>query len=322
MITYIRHFVLAAVAAATFGAAAQGFPSAPVRLIVPFAPAGSTDQVARVIGKKAADLMLQPVLVDNKPGANTIIGTEFVAKAKPDGYTIVLATNGHTSNPSLYRKLPYDSDKDFVPVIYIGSTPNVIAVNQKIGAKSLKGLVDMARANPGKVDFATAGHGTTQHLSGEMLNMLAKVDLTHVAYKGGGPAAADVIAGHVPVLISGLPPAMPFIKAGTLTPLAVTSAQRSAIMPDVPTVAEAGFPGFESTFWFAVLAPRGTPTATIDELNKVFNSVLQSADVRQQLAELGVDVGGGTMQQAAAFLKTDTVKWAKLVKSTNMKMMD
>lgn len=322
MILARRAFLLAALAAASLGTFAQGFPSGPVHLVVPFAPAGSTDQVARVIGKKAADLLKQPVLIDNKPGANTIIGTEFVAKAKADGYTIVLATNGHTSNPSLYSKLPYDAEKDFSPVIYIGSTPNVIAANEKTGIKSLQGLLEAARAEPGKLDFATAGQGTTQHLTGEMLKTLAKVDMKHVPYKGGGPAASDVIAGHLPVLISGLPPAMPFIKAGSLTALAVTSAKRSPILPDVPTVAEAAFPGFESTFWFALLAPRDTPKSVIDELNRVFNAVLQAPDVRQQLSELGVDVGGGTVQQAAAFLRSDTEKWAKLVKNSGIKLVE
>ena len=209
-----------------------------------------------------------------------------------------------------------------MPVIYIGSTPNVIAVNQKIGVNSLQSLLDMARATPGVLDFATAGHGTTQHLSGEMLKTLAKVDIKHVPYKGGGPAAADVIAGHVPVLISGCARALPSIKAGSLTALAVTSDKRSPILPDVPTVAEAGFAGFESTFWFAVLAPRDTPKSVIDELNKVFRCGVQASDVRQQLAQLGVDITGGTPHDAAEFMKADAEKWAKLVKSTGMKLMD
>ena len=318
-----RTLLATAVAAFSITAAAQAsYPSMPVKLIVPFSPAGSTDAVARVIGKKAGDLLKQQVVVDNKPGANTIIGTDFVAKSKPDGYTLVLATNGHTSNKSLYSKLPYDSEKDFEPVIYVGSTPNVIAVNQKNGAKSLKALIEQARTQPGKLDFATAGHGTTQHLSGVMLGSQAKVSLNHVAYKGGGPAAADVIAGHIPILISGLPPAMPFVKAGTLTPLAVTSAKRSPILPQVPTVAESGFPGFESNFWFAVLAPKGTPKAAVHELNKVFNAVLQAPDVRQQLSDLGVDIGGGTSSELAAFLKEDSEKWAQLVKNSGIKSME
>jgi tripartite-type tricarboxylate transporter receptor subunit TctC len=318
-----RYLFVGVLGAMSFAASAQStFPSAPIRLVVPFAPGGSTDQVARVIGKKVSDLLKQPIVIDNKPGANTIIGTEFVARARPDGYTLVLATNGHTSNSSLYPKLPYDAEKDFAPVAYIGSTPNVIAVNQSNGAKSLQDLIQMVRSNPGTIDFATAGHGTTQHFSGEMLNSLAKVDLKHVPYKGGGPAAADVIAGHVPVLISGLPPAMPFINAGRLIPLAVTSMKRSPILPNVPTVAEVGFSGFDSSFWFAVLAPRDTPQAIVQELNKVFNDVLKSPDVQKQFAELGVDIGGGSALELAVFLKTDTQKWAKLIKSSGIKLME
>ena len=302
--------------------AQAAYPSRPVRLVVPYAPGGSTDGVARIIGRRAEDLLKQSVIIDNRPGANTILGTDFVARSKADGYTLILATNPHTSNSSLYGTVPYDAEKDFAAVIYIGAKPNVIAVNQKIGVKSLKALLEMAKANPGKLDFATAGLGSAQHLSGEMLGMQAGAKFQHIPYKGGGPASVDVIAGQVPILISGLAAAMPFIKAGSLIPLAVTSANRAAVLPDVPTVAESGFPGFESNYWFAVLAPRGTPKSIVDELNRVFNAVVQTPAVRQQLADLGVDTTGGAVQQADDFLKDDAQKMSKLVKATGIKLTE
>jgi tripartite-type tricarboxylate transporter receptor subunit TctC len=313
----------AAATAVSLAAGAQSaYPSRPVRLVVPYAPGGSTDAVARIIGRSAEDLLKQSVIIENRPGANTILGTDFVARSKADGYTLVLATNPHTGNPSLYGSVPYDAEKDFSAVIYLGATPSVIAVNQKIGVKSLKALLDMAKANPGKLDFATAGLGSAQHLSGEMLGLQAGVKLQHIPYKGGGPASVDVIAGQVAILIAGLTAAMPFIKAGTLVPLAVTSASRAAVLPEVPTVAESGFPGFESNYWFAVLAPRGTPKAVVNELNRVFNAVVQTPAVRQQLVDLGVSTAGGTTQQAEDFLKDDAQKMSKLIKATGIRLTE
>lgn len=317
-----RILIGASAMAVSLAAGAQAtYPSRPVLLVVPYAPGGSTDGVARIIGRRAEELLKQSVVIDNRPGANTIVGTDFVARAKADGYTLILATNPHTSNPSLYGNVSYDAEKDFAPVIYIGATPNVIAVTPKIGVKSLKGLIEMAKTHPGKLDFATAGLGSAQHLSGEMLGMQAGVKFQHIPYKGGGPASVDVIAGRVPILISGLAAAMPYIKAGSLTALAVTSATRAAVLPDIPTVAELGFAGFESNFWFAVLAPRETPKAVVDELNRVFNAVVTTPAVRQQLADLGVDTAGGTIQQAEGFLKDDTQKMSQLVKATGIKLV-
>jgi len=302
--------------------AADAFPQRPVRIVVPFAPGGSTDVVARILGKRLSELLQQSVLIDNRPGANTVIGTEHVAKSAPDGYTLVMATNNHTSNVSMYRKLPYDTGRAFAPVVLVGSTPNVIAVNPKLPSRSLAELLDAARANPGGIGFATAGHGTTQHFTGELLNQLAGTRMNHVGYKGGGPAATDVIAGHVPVLISGLPPAMPFIKSGALLPLAVTSTRRSPILPDVPTVAESGHPGFDATFWFAILAPAGTPQPVLARLNAAFNDTLQDAEVRRLLGAQGVDIAGGTAAQAQDFLDTDTRKWAELIRASGIKLLD
>lgn len=312
---------LSVIGAAT-GAAAAGYPERAVRIVVPFAPGGSTDVVARIIGKRLGEELGQSVVVDNRPGANTVIGTEAVANSPADGYTLVMATNNHTSNVSMYRKLPYDTEKAFAPIALLGWTPNVIAVNASVPHKNLGELIAAARSKPGAVNYATAGHGTTQHFTGELLNQMAKTQMTHVGYKGGGPASADVLAGHVPVLISGLPPAMPHIKSGKLRPIAVTSEKRSSILPDVPTAVEAGFPGFEATFWFAVLAPSGTPQDVVSRLNTALNVVLKDADVQKQLTAQGVEIAGGSVNDLDAFLKADTRKWADLIQKTGIKLLD
>lgn len=320
-----RSLVLGTMAAAvSLNVRAQAdYPSQPVRLIVPYAPGGSVDGVARILGRAAEEMLKQPVLVDNRPGANTIIGTGAVARSKADGYTLILATNPHTSNPSLYARVPYDAQKDFSAVAHLGNTPNVICVNPKLGVKSLRELIDMAKANPSKrLDFATAGLGSAQQIAGEMLGLQAGVKFQHIPYKGGGPASADAVSGHVPILITGSAAAIPFIKANSLVALAVTGASRIAALPDVPTVAESGFPGFEADNWFAVLAPRGTPNAVIEQLNKVFNAVVQTPVVRQQMAALGIDVVTGTPQQAEAFLKDDAQKVAKVIKSVGIALSE
>ncbi len=313
---------LALTSAAWAQSGASAYPERAIKIVVPFAPGGSTDVVARVIGKQLGEELKQAVVIDNRPGANTVIGTEIVAKSPADGYTLVMATNNHTSNVSMYRKLPYDTEKAFTSVALLGWTPNLIAVNAKVGERSLKDLVAAARVKPDAFSFATAGHGTTQHFTGELLNQLAKTRMTHVGYKGGGPAATDVIAGHVPILISGLPPAMPFIKNGALRPVAVTSAKRSAILPDVPTVAESGYPGFDATFWFAILVPAGTPAAIVATLNSALNTSLKNAEVQKQLAQQGVEIEGGGPADLDAFLKADTKKWADLVQTSGIKLLD
>lgn len=320
-----RRLVLGTLAAAiSLNVRAEaGYPSRPVRLIVPYAPGGSVDAVARILGRAAEEMLKQPVVIDNRPGANTLIGTEAVARSKADGYTLILATNPHTSNPSLYASVHYDAQKDFAAVAHLGNTPNVICVNPKLGVKSLKGLIDLARANPGKrLDFATAGLGSAQQITGEMLGLQAGVKFQHIPYKGGGPASADVISGQVPILITGSAAAVPLVKANSLVALAVTGASRIAALPDVPTVAESGFPGFAADNWFAVLAPRGTPEAVIEQLNKVFNAVVQMPAVRQQMAGLGIDVVTGTPQQAEEFLKDDAQKVAKVIKAVGIKLSE
>ncbi|NGM88668.1 tripartite tricarboxylate transporter substrate binding protein [Parapusillimonas sp. SGNA-6] len=301
---------------------AADFPTKPLTLIVPFAPGGSTDTVARIISQKLSEELKQSVVILNKAGANTRIGTELAKRSAADGYTLVLATNGHTSNPVMQKEVSYDPIKDFQPIVYIGATPNVIAANPKSGIKTLQDLQDMARSNPEKVFYATAGQGTVQHLTGAKLDEVAGTRMMHVAYKGGGPAAVDVIAGQVPILISGLPAAIGYIKAGSLTPLAVTSKERSSIVPDVPSVASSGHPGFESNFWFMILAPANTPESVVATLNTAFNKVLQQPEVRKQLAEQGVEPGGGSASDAANMLLEDLAATKKLVQAAGIPKLD
>ena len=302
--------------------AAKTFPAQPVTVIVPFAPGGSTDTVARIVSQELSQKLGQPVVIQNKAGANTRIGTDLAKRAVPDGYTLVLATNGHTSNAVMYKDITYDPIKDFTPVVYIGATPNVIAAHPGSGLNTLKALEDTARAQPDKVFYATAGQGTIQHFTGAQLDEVAGTKMSHVAYKGGGPAALDVIAGQVPILISGLPAAIGYIKAGSLKPLAVTSAKRSAILPNVPTVAESGHPGFESNFWFMMLAPANTPANVVNTLNTAFNDVLKNPKVQEQLAAQGVEAGGGSAADATNMLANDLQATRKLVQSAGIPKLD
>ncbi|WP_165933840.1 Bug family tripartite tricarboxylate transporter substrate binding protein [Aquabacter spiritensis] len=319
----LRRTLAAAVlwASATTMAGAQSFPEREIHLVVPFAAGGSTDFVARAVGQRVEKELGKPLVIENKPGANTIIGTRFVAQAKPDGYTLVLATNGHTTNGTMYRQLPYDDEADFTPIIRIGATPNVIAVNPKVKATTLTELLALAKADPGGLKYATAGNGTIQHLSGEMLAQRAGVKLEHIAYRGGGPASTDVMAGHVPILISGLPPAMPLIQTQRLRPLAVTGLERSPALPDVPTVASQGFPGFESSFWFAILGPAGMPPDIVRKLNTAFGAALKDPDFQKVLAREGVTVAGGSPEDLRAFMKQDKEKWGAVIKKSGIELI-
>lgn len=297
---------------------AQGsFPVRPITLIVPFAPGGSTDIVARQVGIEVGQLLGQPITIENKAGANTLIGTQQVLRAKPDGYTLIIATNGHTSNPVVNKNAGYDAIKEFTPIVFIGSTPNLIAVNKNLGVRNLDELKNLARSK-GSLSFATAGQGTPQHFTGEQLNQEANIKLVHIAYKGGGPAATDVMAGHVPILITGLPPALPLVEAGNIIPIAVTSLKRSSILPDVPTVSESGHRGFKSTFWFAILGPAGMSPVVVDKINVAFNQALKNPGLRTKLAAQGVDLVGGTTKELDSFLKSDTEDLVKLISAGNI----
>jgi len=303
------------------GAWGQAYPAKPIRLVVPFPAGGTTDILARAVGQKLTEAWGQPVVVDNRPGAGGNIGSELVAKAAPDGYTLLMGTVGtHAINASLYAKMPYDHIKDFAPVILVAGVPNVLVVNPAVPVNSVQELIAYAKANPGRLNFASSGSGTSIHLSGELFKVMAGVQMTHIPYKGSSPALQDLIGGQVQLMFDNLPSALPQIKGGKLRALAVTSATRAAALPDVPTVAEAGLPGFEASSWFGVLAPAGTPVAIIARLNAEIAKWLASPEAREKLAGQGANAAGGSPEDFAKHIAAETAKWQKVVKESGAKV--
>ena len=299
-------------------AAAPSYPSQPIRMIVPFAPGGTTDAVARVVGARLAEIMGQPVVVDNRGGGGTIIGTEALARSPADGYTIMLATPDFTANPSLRSRLPYDTLKDFTPIGLIGTYPMVMVANAGQKLQSVADLIDRAKAQPGQINFASAGNGSMPHLCGELFNSLAGVKLTHVPYKGNGPALADLLAGRVSVLFTGGPAVDAYIKSGKLTMLGVSTAQRHASLPDVPTLSESGVKGYDVTAWFGFLGPAGLPKDVVARLNADIATVLRSSEVRDKLSSLGAELGMGTPEAFGALIRDEVDKWARVVRTANI----
>ena len=313
----VSAFALAAIA----GAQAPAYPTKPIRLVVPFPAGGATDILAREVAKHLTDAWGQSVVVDNRPGAGGNIGSELVAKAAPDGYTLEMGTVGtHAINASLYSKMPYDHVRDFVPVILVAGVPNVLEVNPALPVNSVQELIAYAKANPGKLNFASSGSGTSIHLSGELFKVMAGVQMTHVPYKGSAPALQDLIGGQVQLMFDNLPPSLPQIKAGKLRALAVTSAGRAPALPDTPTVAEAGLPGFEASSWFGVLAPAGTPPEIVNKLNAEIAKWLASPGAKEKLANVGANIAGGTPEDFARHIQAETAKWAKVVKESGAKV--
>ena len=295
------------------------YPEKAIRLVLPIAPGGTTDIVARIVAQKLHERLGQPLIVENRPGAANIVGTELVSKADPDGYTLLMATSGHATNPSVYAKLPYDSVKGFVPIIHLTSTPNVFAVPATSAINDIKQLVQAAKEKPGTITYSHAGLGQTQHLAGELLGVMAGVKMVHVPYKGGAPAIVDALSGQVTMVIAGVPPLVSRIKAGKLRPIAVTSPKRFETLPDVPTVAEQGFAGYEVDFWVGMMAPENVPPEVVKRLNSEANAVLRIPDVRRQLLDKGAEPVGGTPQDFQAMLAKDVDKWARLVKTIGLK---
>lgn len=298
--------------------AADSWPSKPITLVVPFASGGTTDIIGRAVGQRLGEALGQPVVVDNRPGAGGTIGGALVARAAPDGYTFLLATVAHTMAPGIYKTLPYDFQKDLEPIGMVALTPNVLIVNPSIPAKTVPELIAYIKANPGKVNYGSAGIGSTEHLSGELFRAATGTDIAHVPYKGGAPMMTDLIAGQIQMAIETSPSANPHVKSGKVRALAVTSAKRSAAYPGVPTVGES-VPGYEVTTWYALMAPHGTPEAIRQRASAELAKVLKQPDVQKRFEEQGVTAGDMTPPQLAGFIKTETTKWTKVAKDSGAK---
>jgi tripartite-type tricarboxylate transporter receptor subunit TctC len=308
--------VLAASLLAAQSAAAQ-YPSKPIRIVAPYPPGGPTDILARLLGQRMHEDWGQPVIVEAKPGAGGNVGTDYVAKAAPDGYTLLMGASGPLAiNVTLFSKLPYDPTIDLTPVIHVASVPLVLVAHSSLPAKSTEELIALLKSKPGQFDYASAGPGTPQHLTGEMFKSMAGLDVVHIPYKGAAPAIADVIGGQVPFMFDSMISSIAQVKSGRLRALAITSAKRSALLPDVPTLRESGVPNFEATAWYGVVAPAAVPKEIIARLNGEMLKVLTMPETRQRLAEFGSDFVGGPSEQFGQFIKAEIAKWGKVVRDS------
>ncbi len=304
-----------------FGVAAQSFPSKPVKLVVPFPPGGSLDAAGRAIADKLTQMWGQSVVVENKPGAGGNIGADFVAKSPADGYTVVMgALSTHAVNPSLYPKMPYDAAKDFAPISLVAITPNVLVVNPSLPVNSVKDLIAYAKANPGKLSFGSGSNGSAGHLAGELFKVDTGTDMVHIPFKGGAPALQALLAGDTQFMFDNLANSMPQVKAGKLKALAVTTAKRSSLVPELPTMAEAGVPGFDISTWFGIMAPAGTPPDVIAKWNADMVKVLNSPDMREKMTAQGAEPTPTTPAEFSAFIARELEKYARIVKASGAKV--
>jgi len=303
-----------------FATAHAAYPDRPIRVIVPFAPGGGTDLVARTLGLTMADELHQPIIVDNKPGGSTIVGTDALAKSTPDGYTLVVATLAHAVNPSLKAKLPYSQDKDFAPVILIGISPNVLVVSADSPYKTFQDFLVAAKANPGKLSYASQGGGTSAHLAGELFNSMAGTSLVHVPYKGAGPALTDVMGGQVDVMFATASAVGSLIEGGKLRALAVTTLVRSStpLLAKVPTVSESGVPGYSAGSWYGYFAPAGTPSIVINKLNAVIKKGAQSAVFKNRVESEGLVIKTGSPDDFGKFVRSEELRWRTVIKNANI----
>lgn len=299
--------------------AAQTYPSRPVHFIVPVPPGGGVDLLTRAIGQKLAESLGQPIVVENKPGASAVIGTDLLAKSPADGYTIMMAYSAHIMNPLLGNPVPYDPIRDFAPIVHVGFIPLILVAHPSFPPNSVQELIALAKSKPGELQFASGGAGAGAHLSGELLKHLAGLDLIHVPYRGNAPALADVLGGHVPFMFDTITTAIPHVRDGKLKALAVTSDKRSALAPDLPTMIEAGLPGFEVSAWYMVLAPARTPGAVVQRLNTEINKALNDHGLRTRLQSQGVEMVGGSPEFAAEFLASQSARWREVVAATGIK---
>src|SRR3954470_2029891 len=300
-------------------ASAQSFPAKPIRVVVPFPAGGGIDAVARLLAPKLSESLGQPVIIDNRSGASGTVGTEAVAKAAPDGYTLLATFASHAQNASLYPKLGYDTVKDFAPITLIATVPNILVVNPSLPVKTVKDLIALAKKHPGEILYASIGNGTPAHLSAELFNSMAGIRMTHVAYKGAAPSIIALISGETQLTFTTVLVAMPHIKSGRLRALGVASLKRSAVLPDIPTIDEAGVRGYESHAWYGLLAPAKTPPAIIEQLHRETVKALQLADVRDNLKNQGAEPVGSTPREFATLINDEIEKWRKVVQATGVK---
>jgi tripartite-type tricarboxylate transporter receptor subunit TctC len=321
-ITRLRTALAALTFAVTLAPAlAQNWPAKPIRMIVPFPPSGGTDIVARTVAPHLSAAIGQQIVIDNRPGAGGTIGTEMAARTAADGYTLLMATTStHAVAPNLNPKLAYDAVKDFAPVVNVNSGPLILVVTAGLPVRSVKELIAYARANPGRVTFSSSGAGTVYHLTGEMFRTMAGVEIVHIPYKGSAQAFPDLITGQVSMMFDATTSVMPHVKSGKLRTLAITSARRSPVIPDLPTVMEAGVPGFESEIWIGLFAPAGTPREIVARLNAETNKVLARGDVREAFSLQGTDPVGGTSEQFAAQIRADLARWGKVIRDAGVKL--
>lgn len=296
----------------------SNYPNQPIRIVVPYAPGGFNDTIARLVGKKLQDAWGQPTIVDNRPGGGTILGLTNAAKSPPDGYTVAVVGFPTVANQFLHKKLTYDTNKDFTPVILGAYSPNLLVVKADSPIKSLKDFVELAKARPGKLNYATAGNGTSNHLTMEYFKSVAGIDLTQVPYKGSAPMVTDLLGGQVDIMFDNAPHVMPHVKAGKMRALAITSEKRSPLLPDVPTVAELGYPDFVVSVWYGFSAPAGTPPEIVGKLNAEINKILKMDDVKKAFTDAGVDALGGSTQQFDAYFKSQSARWGKVIREANV----
>ncbi|MBT2302704.1 tripartite tricarboxylate transporter substrate binding protein [Variovorax paradoxus] len=320
----VRAFIRAAggtaLLLAALGAQAQAWPAKPVRLVVTYPPGGTVDAVARIIGPKLSARLGQPVVIDNRGGAGGAIGGELVAKSPAHGYTVMLDASNHAQNPALRSKMPFDTLRDFAPVSLLVKVPNILVVHPGARIASVKDLIAQAKARPGEINYASSGNGSSPHLAAELFDSMAKTRMTHVAYKGGGPALTDVMAGQVPVFFASLGSGMPYIQSGKLRPLAIGGKARSPVLPEVPTIAESGLPGYEMYEWNAVFVPAGTAAAVIARLSKEIAATVKDPEVRQRLEAMGAEVIGSDPAELDAFRRAELAKWSRLAKENKLQL--
>lgn len=302
-------------------AAQTAYPSKPITMVVPFSAGGTTDILARIVGQALTAELGQPVIIDNRAGAGGNIGGQVVARSPADGYTLFMGTVGtHAINAALYKKMPFDPIKDFAPLTRVANVPNLLVANPAQPFKTVKELIAYGKANPGKLNFGSSGNGSSIHLSGELFKTMTKIDMQHVPYKGSAPAVTDLLGNQIAIMFDNMPSAIQHVRSGKLRAIAVTTAKRSPELPDVPTIAEAGVPGYEATSWFGLFAPAGTPPAVLSKLNIAIVKVLAKAEVKKKINEQGAEVFSETPEQFAAFIQKESVKWGKVVRESDASM--